>query len=216
MKHIVLRDKLIDITQDTYEIRKLKGKWLQSYLELVLVRGILATIILMILFFLLMSLMRITIEFFHLTGFIGGGLFSLTIFFLDYYRDIDIPIKKVKKTHLNKNNQLVICYLDKKREVNKAINLPKEAAERERVINELKIEEIIKEDAQTAPYDNEKRMYKMNLYMGITAVFINLVFCIILFHINSNKWVWGVNFTALLFCIILVIFCSYKLIKIKK
>ena len=213
MNQIILRDKIIYIAQNTYEIKRLKGKWLQSFLELVLVRSILATIILMVLCFLLMSLMQITIEFFHFTGFIGGGLFILTIFFLDYYKDINIPIEKIKNTYINTNNQLVVSYMNKKREVNKTINLPKALSERKSVINKLKIEGIIKNDIQEIPHDSERRMHKMNLYMGITGVFISLVFYIVLFHISINKWALAVNSIILLFCIVSMIFSAYKLLK---
>lgn len=73
--------------------------------------------------------------------------------------------------------------MNKKREVNKTINLPKELSERKSVINKLKIEGIIKNDIQEIPHDSERRMHKMNLYMGITGVFISLVF--ILFYFIS-------------------------------
>lgn len=215
MKQIILKDKVIYITENSYEIKRLKGKWLQSFFQHIVIRSLFAIIVLLAFMALLLFLMQVKIEFSHFSGIIGGGLFMLILFFLGYYNKVTIPIGKIQKTYINKQNQLIINYTYKNKEINKAINLPKEKLDREQAIKELQEQGVIQADVPQTSYGNKKCVHKMNLYMGIIGVCISTVFYFVLFNITINQWAIVLNSIILLFCILAILFSSYKLWKIK-
>ena len=100
MKQIILKDKVIYITENSYEIKRLKGKWLQSFFQHIVIRSLFAIIVLLAFMALLLFLMQVKIEFSHFSGIIGGGLFMLILFFLGYYNKVTIPIGKIQKTYI--------------------------------------------------------------------------------------------------------------------
>ena len=218
MKEIVLKDKIITITQDTLEVKRLSGKWVQSFFEIFLIKVVLGTFIITSIFmyfmyFLLSNQGAITTS--HYIPFISGGGFILIVHFIGYYKNKTIPINKIMYGDINKLNQLVITYSDRKGHLNQMINLPKNPSERENVINQLLEEKLIDNDIPELPVDSEKKMHRNNLYIGIIGTLVCLALHFALLNISTSSFVMVFNSIMFLFSITAIIYSANRLLRMK-
>ena len=213
MKEIILKDKIITITQDTLEVKRIQGKWFQSFFEVYLIKAFLGTFIFLSIFMLLFMLKSMVTSFFQ-------NIISINILFgigncSRYYRSRTIPLNQIKAADINKLNQLDITYTGKKRDLRQMINLPKNPSEREQVINQLLEVITITDDIPELPVGSEKKMHRNNLYLGIVSFLLCFVFYYALLSINVGSSVLVINAIILLFAITSIIFSVNRLLKLK-
>lgn len=214
MKEIVLKDKVITLTKENLEVKRLPGKWFQSYFEAFLIKSVLAVSISLAAFILLLMI-GLTLETHHFTGFLGGGATIITLNFLSYYRNKTIPLNNIQVIDI-KRNQLWIVYKYKNSKSNLLLNLPMNAFERDRALSELQREGFILDDIPELPQGSEKRMHKVNLYLGLTGIPISLVFYFVIFKTSSLKLALAMSLIVLLFSISAILFSSSRLLEIKR
>lgn len=215
MTEIVLKDKVITLTKDNLEVKRLPDKWFQSFFELFLIKAVLGAFIIMSIFVLMFMLRDIAVLFFQniimINLIFGIGQCS------KYYKSRTIPLNQIKDADINRNNQLIITYTGNKRDMRQEINLPKNPSEREKVINQLQeVISIEEDDISELPLDSEKKMHRNNLYLGIVSFLLCFIFYYALPSINNDSFVLVMNTIILLFAIIAIIFSANRLLKIKK
>lgn len=216
MKEIVFKDKVITLTEDTLEVRRMEGKWFQSLFEVALIKMVISLYIIVIIFAYIFYFNEGAIQSNLFTLFIGVGLFPFTRVFLEYYKDRIIPLNQIKGTDINRINQLVITYTGEKSDTIQMINLPKNSSEREKVLNQLLQEELIEDDIPELPFDSEKRMHRNNLYLGIVGTLLCLVFYFTLINKGLDNFILAFNSIILLFSIVSIIFSANKLLKMRQ
>jgi hypothetical protein len=214
MKEIVLKDKVITLTKENLEVKRLPGKWFQSYFEAFLIKGVLAVSISLAAFILLLMI-GLTLETHHFMGFLGGGATVITLNFLSYYRNRTIPLNNIQVIDI-KRNQLWIVYKYKNSKLNLLLNLPMNEFERDRALSELQREGFIINDIPELPQGSEKRMHKGNLYYGLTGIAISSVLYFVIFNNSSLKLALVLSLFILLFSISTILFSSARLLEIKK
>ena len=214
MIEIVLKDKVITLTKDNFEVKRLPGKWFQSYFEAVLIKSVLTVSIAMT-FFILLLMIGLTLKTHHFTGFLGGGLTVIILNFFFYCRNKTIPLNDIQVIDI-KRNQLWIVYQYKNRKVNLLLNLPMNELDRDRALSELQSKGFIINDTPELPQDSEKRMHKGNLYLGLTGIAISLLFYFVIFNSSSLKLALALSLFVLLFSISTILFSSARLLEIKK
>ena len=216
MKEIVFKDKVITITQDTLEVKRLPGKWFQSFYEVALIRIIISLFILSVFFIYILYLGGVSIKIYHFTTIMVGAIIPFTSLFLQYYKERSIPLNQIKDTNINRINQLEITYKGEKREMKQMINLPKNSSERENVVNQLQEEKLIEGDIPELPVGSEKKMHRNNLYLCIVGSLLSLVFYFGLLNIDMRSFVLVYSSIILLFAIISIIFSANRLLRMKK
>lgn len=214
MKEIVLKDKVITLTKDNLEVKRLPGKWFQSYFEAFLIKGVL-NVFIALAAFILPLMIGLTLETHHFMGFLGVGATIITLNFLSYYRNRTIPLNNIQVIDI-KRNQLWIVYKYKNSKSDLLLNLPMNELERDKAIGELQREGFIIDDIPELPQGSEKRMHKVNLYLGLTGIPISLLFYFVIFNTSSLKLALAMSLIVLLFSISAILFSSSRLLKIKR
>ena len=214
MTEIVLKDKVITLTKENLERERLPCNWFPSYVEACIIKGVL-NVFFALAAFTLPSMIGLKLETHHFMGFLGAGATFITLNFLSYYRNKTIPLNNIQVIDI-KRNQLWIVYKYKNSKSNLLLNLPMSELERDKAIGELQREGFIIDDIPELPQGSEKRMHKVNLYLGLTGIPISLLLYFVIFNTSSLKLALAMSLIVLLFSISAILFSSSRLLEIKR